>query len=123
MNDTTHRSVDFSNVTFADFGKLSIAQKMGFLICLPIALPLFVLVKVFSFVGINSNEDHAEASSTVGPETGAAVSAVFGALAEASAKQMEEDDYPERYLAGYSPQYHLDREFYGKEYADQQHTY
>ncbi len=94
MNDTTHTSVDFSNVTFADFGKLSIAQKMGFLICLPIALPIFVLVKVFSFVGINSNEDHAEASSTVGPESGAAVSAVFGALAEAASETNEEQYRP-----------------------------
>jgi hypothetical protein len=121
MMDKQNEQVDFSNVTFGDFGRLSPAQKVGFVVTLPIALPLFVLVKVFTFIGINNYEDHTETRTSVGPEAGAAASTVFGALAEAAVKQMEEDDYPERYSAGYSYQYDLDREFYGEEYAEMKH--
>lgn len=42
-----NEQVDFSNVTFSDFGKLSSAQKVGFLIALPIALPVVAVVKFF----------------------------------------------------------------------------
>lgn len=47
MSDTTDTSVDFSNVSLSDFGKLSPAQKLGFLLTLPIALPVIAVVKFF----------------------------------------------------------------------------
>jgi hypothetical protein len=47
MMDKQNEQVDFSNVTFGDFGRLSPAQKVGFLITLPIALPVVALVKFF----------------------------------------------------------------------------
>lgn len=112
MKDTTHASVDYSNVTFTDFGKLSIAQKVGFLVFLPVALPIFVLVKVFSFIGVNSNEDHTEISSSVGPETGAAVAAVLGVLFEEEAK----NDAEKRHRG--DSQWHLDYNAYGASVAD-----
>lgn len=49
MNNQNEQ-VDFSNVTFSDFGKLSSAQKVGFLITLPIALPVVVLVKCLAIL-------------------------------------------------------------------------
>jgi len=60
MNNQSEQ-VDFSNVTFSDFGKLSSAQKVGFLITLPIALPVVAVVKFFQlFPDSSSVSDNAE---------------------------------------------------------------
>lgn len=57
MSDTTDTSVDFSNVSLSDFGKLSPAQKLGFLITLPIALPVLIVVKFFQLFPADDNQD------------------------------------------------------------------
>jgi hypothetical protein len=58
MMDKQNEQVDFSNVTFGDFGRLSPAQKVGFLITLPIALPVVAVVKFFEL--FTANDGHQE---------------------------------------------------------------
>ena len=112
MAETIENTVDFSNVTFADFGKLSVAQKIGFLIFLPIALPVFVVVKVCSFLGINANQDHSTGTSSVGPEAGAAASAIFSALVAA-----ETNDDQDKHREVGDDQWCNDLVSYGEEVA------
>ena len=57
MMGKQNEQVDFSNVTFSDFGKLSPAQKVGFLITLPIALPVIALVKCLAFLSVSNAQN------------------------------------------------------------------
>ena len=54
--DKQNEQVDFSNVTFSDFGKLSSVQKVGFLITLPIALPVVAVIKFFELFPVSSKD-------------------------------------------------------------------
>jgi hypothetical protein len=69
MMNNQSEQVDFSNVTFSDFGKLSSAQKVGFLITLLIALPVVAVVKFFQLFPAhdvkNKNEQEVASNSDI----------------------------------------------------------